>query len=123
MARPIKFRKVGYIPENLTFKPAGVEIDNLEMIILSIDELEAIRLIDYENLFFEEAAEKMGVSRQTIGNILKSAHKKISDALINGKALKIEGGDVELCKDKEFYCRRCRKRNVGENNNCKKCFD
>lgn len=123
MVRPTKCRKIGYIPECLAFKPAGIKMESLEQIILNMDELEAVRLADYEELLFEEASEKMGVSRQTFGNILRSAHNKISDALINGKALKFEGGDVEIMKDKEFYCKRCRKRSGQEKEKCVNCFD
>lgn len=122
MARPVKCRKVGYMPENLAFKPTCVNIEEVETVILNIDEFETVRLADYEELYFEDAAEKMGVSRQTFGNILKSAHKKIAEALINGKTLKIEGGDIELLKDKEFYCKRCRKR-VENSEKCKNCFE
>ncbi len=122
MVRPTKCRKVGYMPENLAFKPAGIAMEDLETVILNIDEFETVRLADYEELYFEEAAERMGVSRQTFGNILKSAHKKIADALINGKTLKIEGGDVEILKDKEFYCKKCRKRD-GNSEKCKNCFE
>jgi len=60
-----------------------------------MDELEAVRLADLEKLYQEEAARKMSVSRQTFGNIIQSAHKKIADALLKGKALKIEGGFVK----------------------------
>ena len=97
-------------------------IEEVETVILNIDEFETVRLADYEELYFEDAAEKMDVSRQTFGNILKSAHKKIAEALINGKTLKIEGGDIELLKDKEFYCKRCRKR-VENSEKCKNCFE
>ena len=66
----------------------------LERVILTDDELEAVRLADVEQLYQEQAAEKMGISRQTFGRIIESAHKKIGDALVNGKALCIEGGAV-----------------------------
>lgn len=62
----------------------------LESIELAADELEAVRLSDLEGLYQEQAAEQMGVSRQTLGNILKRAHKKIAEALIEGKALQLE---------------------------------
>ena len=63
---------------------------------LTFDELEAIRLADFEGLYQEQAAKKMNISRQTFGRIVESAHKKIADALVNGKALSIEGGPFEL---------------------------
>ena len=63
---------------------------HLEEIVLTVDELEAIRLADYEELYHEDAAKKMKISRQTFGRILNNAHKKVSECLIKGKALKIE---------------------------------
>jgi len=63
-----------------------------------LDELEAVRLADFAELYQEDAARKMNVSRQTFGNIIKSAHKKIADALLQGKALKIEGGFIKRAK-------------------------
>ena len=70
-------------------------MDALEEINLTLDELEAMRLADLGELYQEDAAKKMNVSRQTFGNIVNSAHKKIADALLNAKALKIEGGNIE----------------------------
>jgi len=70
-------------------------MDMLEEVKLALDELEAVRLADLEGLYQEDAAKKMNISRQTFGNIINSAHKKIADALLNAKALKIEGGTVE----------------------------
>ena len=70
-------------------------MDALEEVNLTLDELEAIRLADLRGLYQEDAAKKMNVSRQTFGNIINSAHKKIADALLNAKALKIEGGNIE----------------------------
>ena len=70
-------------------------MDALEEVNLTLDELEAIRLADLGGLYQEDAAKKMNVSRQTFGNIINSAHKKIADALLNAKALKIEGGNIE----------------------------
>ena len=70
-------------------------MDALEEVSLALDELEAIRLADLSELYQEDAAKKMNISRQTFGNIINSAHKKIADALLNAKALKIEGGTVE----------------------------
>ena len=70
-------------------------MDSLEEVNLTLDELEAIRLADLTELYQEDAAKKMNISRQTFGNIINSAHKKIADVLLNAKALKIEGGTVE----------------------------
>ena len=90
MPRPCKNRRVrGQFNANY-FKPAGILLSILEEVSLGIDELEAIRLADMEDMYQANAAEKMDVSRQTFGNILQSAHSKIADALINGKAIKVE---------------------------------
>lgn len=80
----------------------------LEEIVLTVEELESLRLADFECLYQEQAAEKMGVSRQTLGRILTSAHKKIADAVINGKAIKIEGGSYILGKTNKPRCRKCK---------------
>jgi predicted DNA-binding protein (UPF0251 family) len=96
MPRPFKFRNVnGSFPVNY-YKPAGIPLGALEEVVLGVDEMEAIRLADAEGMYQADAAEKMGVSRQTFGNIIKAAHQKIADALINGKAIRIEGGIVNL---------------------------
>jgi predicted DNA-binding protein (UPF0251 family) len=81
-------------------------VAELEEVILSTDELEAIRLADLDSLYQEKAAGNMNISRQTFGNIIRSAHKKIADALLNGKALKIEGGAVAI-EERQFNCQDC----------------
>jgi predicted DNA-binding protein (UPF0251 family) len=96
MPRPRNFRRVGCMPQANYFKPRGIPLSVLQHITLTVDELEAIRLTDLQGLYQEQAAEKMNVSRQTLGRILDSAHKKIADALVNGKALSIQGGSIEL---------------------------
>jgi predicted DNA-binding protein (UPF0251 family) len=77
-------------------------------VLLSLDEYEAIRLADGEGLYQEQAALMMNISRQTFGRIIESAHRKVADVLVNGKALKIEGGDVSMAKTKQIRCHRCR---------------
>lgn len=96
MPRPFKCRRVRCKPDANYFKPRGILVDSLEEVPLSVDEFEAIRLADWEGLYQEDAAKKMAISRQTFGNIIASAHKKIADCLVNTKALKIEGGTVRL---------------------------
>lgn len=98
MSRPKCNRRICGIPDKNYFKPRGIPSSELTEIVLTLDEYEAIRLADYERLYQEEAAGKMNISRQTFGRIIESAHKKIADVLINGKALKIEGGKVSLDK-------------------------
>ncbi len=89
MARPVKSRRICCVPVASYFKPVGIPMRELEEIVLGMDELEAMRLTDLDGLYQADAAEQMGVSRQTIGNILNSAHHKLADALLNGKALRI----------------------------------
>lgn len=96
MARPIKCRRISCTPAARYFKPVGIPLRELDEIVLGLDELEAMRLADLEGLYQVDAAAKMDISRQTIGNILNSAHRKLADALLNGKALRIgpdDGGE------------------------------
>jgi len=94
MVRPCRCRKIKCNPDSNYFKPRGIPLDRLEEVNLTLDELEAVRLADYEGLYQEEAAKKMNISRQTFGNIINAAHKKIADVLLHSKALRIEGGTV-----------------------------
>jgi len=96
VGRPQKCRFVKKSPLYTYYKPIGIPIIDLDDISVTVDELEAIRLADYKGLYHVNAAEKMGVSRQTFGRILVSAHKKIGDGIINGKAIKIEGGNYNI---------------------------
>jgi uncharacterized protein len=89
MPRPRRCRRIGFEPEVVYFKPAGVPMRHLEEVILEKEEVEAIRLKNIKELDQEQAAEKMNISQSTFHRILQSAYKKISDALINGKAIKL----------------------------------
>jgi predicted DNA-binding protein (UPF0251 family) len=102
------------MPDKNYFKPRGIPAVDLEEIILTLDEFEAIRLADYEQLYQEEAAEQMNISRQTFGRIIEAAHKKIADVLLNGKALKIEGGEVAINEDRP--CGRIKRRGTCKHN-------
>ena len=95
MARPKRCRRINSTPGSSYFKPRGIPLAVLEEVALSFDEYEAIRLADLEALYQDRAAEQMGVSRQTFGRIIESAHQKVAEALVEGKALKIEGGVIE----------------------------
>ncbi|MDD3094665.1 MAG: DUF134 domain-containing protein [Candidatus Neomarinimicrobiota bacterium] len=102
MPRPPKTRWIYGDFEAEYFKPRGRRMSEIDEISLEADELEALRLADLEELYQNDAAEKMGVSRQTFGNILKHAHQKIADALIHGKAIRMfppSGG--------QQHCHRC----------------
>jgi len=89
MIRPVKLRRVRFDPNVTYFKPRAVPLSLLEEIDLGIDELEALRLCDFKNLDQIEAAKKMKISQSTLQRILSSARKKIAEALIEGKAIKI----------------------------------
>lgn len=78
------------------FKPAGIPTRNLDKISLTVDELEALRLADYEGLYHEQAAAMMNVSRQTFGRIVAKARSIVATALIENKALNIGGGVFEV---------------------------
>jgi predicted DNA-binding protein (UPF0251 family) len=106
VARPFKCRCVGCTPASNYFKPRGIPLTSLEEVNLTMDEFEAIRLADLEGLYQEAAAERMKVSRQTFGNIISSAHKKTAEAIVGAKALRIEGGVVEIL-DRHFVCYEC----------------
>jgi predicted DNA-binding protein (UPF0251 family) len=90
MPRKKCFRNIDFDPKATYYKPRGIPMRLLEEINLEMDEFEAIRLKHHEDLYQDQAAEKMKISRQTFGRILDSAQKKIADALINGKAIRID---------------------------------
>lgn len=101
-------RHVGCSPEAVYFKPRGIPVSLLEEVEVTVDELEAIRLADLEGLYQEDAAAKMNVSRQTFGRIVESARRKVAEALVSGKALKIEGGNIEMkASARQFKCYDC----------------
>jgi predicted DNA-binding protein (UPF0251 family) len=103
MPRPIKWRRVDFIPPVTHFKPAGIPLHALEEVILTVEEAEAIRLKDMEGLEQEECAQRMSISRPTFHRVLESARRKLADALLNGKAIRIEGGTFEMAM-RRFRC-------------------
>lgn len=122
MSRPRKCRKVCQLPATREFRPAG-ELPCKSAVILTVDEYEAIRLIDRQGFSQEECGAYMRVARTTVQAIYNSARKKLADALVDGLALRIEGGDYQLCDGTEEYCgcggcrrhrRRCAQRNGKE---------
>lgn len=108
MPRPKRCRRIDAAPGSTYFKPRGIPLSELEEVVLGVDELEAIRLADLEGLYQELAAEKMGVSRQTFGRIVAAARQKVASALVRGKALKIEGGAIEIASGRILNCCGCR---------------
>lgn len=117
MPRPRKCRMVGFVPDNPCFHP---QLDNKDEVVLSIEEVEAIRLSDYLEMEQDSAAESMNVSRGTFQRIINTARKKTADALVHGKTIRIDGGNYQLSTDKAC-CRRpngnCKRKG------CEKCED
>ena len=96
MPRPRLCRRVMGEPGFTYFKPAGVRLRELDDSVLTVDEYEAIRLKDLEGLEQEEAAKRMNISQPTFHRLLQSARKKLTDAIVNGKAIKIQGGNYRM---------------------------
>ena len=104
MPRPFKWRRVCCLPDNNRYGPLNTDADDNGVVQMSVDEYEAIRLIDTEGYTQEKCAEHMNVSRSTIQSIYDSARKKLSDSLVFGKVLWIEGGEYRLCDGMSNGC-------------------
>lgn len=96
MPRPRISRRVGFKPNVNYFKPAGIRLAELEDSVLTVDEFEAIRLNDLLGLDQNECAKRMNISQPTFYRLVSSARKRIADALINGKAIRIKGGNYNM---------------------------
>ena len=122
MSRPQQNRRILSPPLMQGFKPFGIPRKDLETVVLKFDEYEAIRLLDYDGLMQEQAAIKMNVSRPTLTRIYENARKTIAKALVEGKMIVIEGGNVDFGK-KWFRCRKCHKLVDGIENHvpCNNC--
>ena len=127
MPNNIKLRRVSHLPGATYFKPAGIPLRSLEEISFSLEEAEAIRLKDMENLDQEQCARQMNISRSTFQRVLESARKKVAEALFNGKAIRIEGGNYEIAR---YRCRcvkghewdvTAEKETLEENGSCPQC--
>ncbi len=103
MARPSRCRRICLKPEYENFAPSGVR--ETEQVLLAVDEFEAVRLIDYEKRTHEQCARQMGISRTTVTEMYERARRKIADCIVNGKALRISGGNYKLCDGSALrYC-------------------
>jgi len=98
MPRPRLCRRVRFEPNVTYFKPTGIRMIELEESVVTVDEFEAVRLKDLLGLGQEEAARKMSISQPTFHRLVLSARKKIADAIVNGKAIKIEGGNFKVVR-------------------------
>ena len=108
MARVTKRRKICLVPKATVFQPIGIES---ESIVLTLDELEALRLSDVEELDQDSAATRMEVSRATYQRILQSAHRQVAKALAQGYTLEIKGGKYVVAQNRcdcEASCQNCR---------------
>jgi predicted DNA-binding protein (UPF0251 family) len=94
--RPFCSRRIAGRPAASIFKPIGIPVVDLEEVVMTLDEFEAVRLADLDGFYQDRAAKQMKVSRPTFGRIIDSAHRKMADALVHGKALRIEGGPVQI---------------------------
>jgi predicted DNA-binding protein (UPF0251 family) len=98
MPRPRICRRVRFRPGVTYFKPAGVRMIDLDEVVLTVDEYEAVRLVDLEEVGQGKAGKQMKISQPTLSRLLKSARKKISKAIIKGKAIRIEGGSYKFSR-------------------------
>jgi len=108
MPRPLSSKTVCCEPDVVYFKPRGVPIDELEKVELQVEELEALKLCDLECIAQGKAAAKMGISQPTLSRLLSSGRKKLADAVVLGKAIRISGGNytVDPGRWKGRCCRR-----------------
>ena len=106
MPRPPRCRRICGVPQVDTFCPNGCE--NTEPILLTLDEYEAIQLVDLEQQTHEQCAAQMDISRSTVQEIYESARRKIAACLVHGKPLHITGGNYRICGGQEAaHCGRC----------------
>ena len=98
MPRPRICRRVRFRPGVTYFKPAGVRMTELDETILSVDEYEAVRLVDLEGIEQSKAGEQMKISQPTLSRLLKSGRKKLAEAIVKGKAIRIQGGSFKFSK-------------------------
>ena len=104
MPRPRKWRKVCCLPQSDRFGPLNSPINQELFVTMTVDEYETIRLIDLEGFTQEECANQMNIARTTVQGIYNEARKKLAELLVNGKVLRIEGGDYRLCDGLEKSC-------------------
>ena len=98
MPRPRICRRVRFRPGVTYFKPAGVRMTELDETILSVDEYEAVRLVDLEGIEQSKAGGQMKISQPTLSRLLKSGRKKLAEAIVKGKAIRIQGGSFKFSK-------------------------
>ncbi|MCT4585890.1 MAG: DUF134 domain-containing protein [Peptostreptococcaceae bacterium] len=122
MPRPRKFRRICQKPTIEAFGPVVAYDDNIDeydYIIMSFEEYETIRLMDYEGLTQEECGVSMNIGRSSVQRIYIDARRKIAKGMVEGKPIRIEGGDYKLCEDEELEqrCPNCKR--LKKESNCK----
>ena len=115
MSRPRKCRHVCCLPDSNQFGPLNSLKTTEGFVIMTVEEYETIRLIDLQGYMQEECADQMNIARTTVQRIYNDARKKLAESLVNGKILRIEGGDYKLCDglEKSCGCGGCRKHKFG----------
>lgn len=106
MPRPRKWRRVCQLPGSNLFGPLNLPLERENFIVMTVDEYEAIRLVDLEGFTQEQCAKRMNVARSTVQGIYTEARKKLAHSLVEGRVLRIEGGDYLLCDGENEYCNR-----------------
>ena len=119
MPRPRKWKKVCCLPESNLYGSLDESDHDRDVIIMTVEEYETIRLIDLEDLTQEECAQRMNVARSTVQKLYNEARSKLAKSLVDGNMLKINGGDYKLYEesDKISGCQRCRGFRYGRNFN------
>lgn len=106
MARPMKWRRVCSLPKSKRYGPIDSDFNEEDIVKMTIDEYETIRLIDLEGLNQEECSKQMNVARTTVQGIYIEARRKLAESLVNSKLLVIEGGEYRLCNGLGEGCGR-----------------
>ena len=103
MPRTTKCRKICSFPDFYSFVPEEADAGNIETVMISLDEYETLRLLDYEGLNQEECALRMGVARTTVTAMYESSRKKLASAVVEGKRLRIAGGNIEIDRERSGF--------------------
>ena len=104
MPRPKKWRKVCGLPQNSEFAPIDGKFFESEAVVMTVEEYETIRLIDNEGFTQEQCSGYMKIARTTVQQMYNNARKKLAASLVDGKLLRIEGGDYQICDGNEPHC-------------------
>lgn len=104
MPRPRKCRRVCCLPKSDIYGPLNTATKENHFVTMTVDEYETIRLIDLEGFTQEECAIQMNIARTTVQGIYNEARRKLAESLVDGKVLRIEGGDYKLCSSSEKCC-------------------